>query len=85
MAAVKLKRKSRAKAIEGARALAQIAKKFPANQLLLDYDEEVDVLYITFERPRKATHTVEYGDGSILLRYQKKELIGITVLFASTQ
>jgi uncharacterized protein YuzE len=50
----------------------------------VDYDAEADVLYISFERPQKATDSVMTEDG-ILLRYRGNRLVGITVLEASTR
>ncbi len=48
----------------------------------IDYDKEADVLYISFERPQKATDT-EVTDEGILLRYRENKLVGITILNAS--
>ncbi len=56
--------------------------KFPMEHFSVDYDKEADVLYISFRRPQKATDTRVTDDG-LLLRYQGKELVGITVLEAS--
>ena len=50
----------------------------------VDYDEEADVLYIGFDRPQKATDT-EMTDDGLLLRYRGEDLVGITVLNASTR
>ncbi len=50
----------------------------------MDYDREADVLYISFRRPQQATDTKTTDEG-VLLRYHGKELIGITVLEASTR
>lgn len=44
----------------------------------LDYDEEADVLYISFGEPREAEDTVEVEDG-IIYRVINKEVIGITI------
>jgi uncharacterized protein YuzE len=55
----------------------------PARRFWVDYDAEADVLYISFERPQKATDSVMTEDG-ILLRYRGDRLVGITVLEAST-
>ncbi len=55
---------------------------FPANRFHVDYDKEADVLYISFERPQKATDT-EIADEGILLRYRENKLVGITILNAS--
>jgi len=55
---------------------------FPAEKFHVDYDKEADVLYISFERPQKATDT-EVTDEGILLRYRGEKLIGVTILNAS--
>src|SRR5947209_1208896 len=73
----------RRRAIAVAKALAHLADKLPSARLWLDYDEEADVLYISLKRPQEATETIEVNGGAILLRYRKKELVGITVLDAS--
>lgn len=57
---------------------------FPAQRFWVDYDREADVLYISFERPQKATDT-ELTDEGILFRYRDEQLVGITVLDASTR
>lgn len=54
----------------------------PQKKFWIDYDEDADVLYISFKRPQKATDTESTEDG-ILFRYRDKELVGITVLEAS--
>lgn len=56
--------------------------KFPETKMLIDYDREADVLYISFKRPQRATDSEMLEDG-VLLRYKDKELVGITVLDAS--
>lgn len=56
----------------------------PARRYSVDYDEEADVLYISFERPQEATDTEATDDG-LLMRYRGEELVGITVLNASTR
>ena len=56
---------------------------FPASRFWVDYDREADVLYISFQRPQKATDT-EMTDDGILLRYRDSQLVGITVLDASS-
>ncbi|MBC7110261.1 MAG: DUF2283 domain-containing protein [Archaeoglobi archaeon] len=55
---------------------------FPTKRFHVDYDKEADVLYISFERPQKATDT-EVTDEGILLRYREDKLVGITILNAS--
>jgi len=49
----------------------------------LDYDEGADVLYISLQRPQRATNTIELEKEGILLHYRGKVLVGITVLDAS--
>ncbi len=56
--------------------------KFPSQRMWIDYDEEADVLYISFKRPQKATDSEMLEDG-ILLRYRDDELVGVTILDAS--
>ena len=81
----KVKGKERARAVSGALALANLVGRFPAKKLWLDYDPEADVLYVSLNRPQKATETVDLEDEGVLLRYRDKELVGITVLNASNQ
>jgi uncharacterized protein YuzE len=50
----------------------------------VDYDKEADVLYISFRHPQQATDTRMTEDG-ILLRYHGRELVGMTILEASTR
>ena len=56
--------------------------KFPVAKMRIDYDKEADVLYISFNRPQKATDS-EMLENGILLRYKGDELVGITILEAS--
>jgi uncharacterized protein YuzE len=58
--------------------------KFPERRFWVDYDAEADVLYISFRRPQQATDT-EMTEEGILLRYKGHELVGITILDASTR
>lgn len=54
----------------------------PADRLWVDYDREADVLYISFQKPQRATDS-ELLDNGILLRYRDKNLVGITIFEAS--
>jgi len=56
--------------------------KLPATRMWLDYDAEVDVLYVHFEEKPTSTHS-EMSDEGIILDYQDKRLVGLTVLEAS--
>jgi uncharacterized protein YuzE len=44
----------------------------------LDYDEEADVLYISFGTPREAKDSVEVDDG-VVYRISDHEVVGITI------
>jgi len=44
----------------------------------LDYDEEADMLYISFGKPREAKDSVEVEDG-IIYRIADNEVVGITI------
>lgn len=56
--------------------------KLPAKKLWLDYDAEVDVLYVHFTEKPSSTHS-EMTDAGIILDYHDDELVGLTVLDAS--
>ncbi len=44
----------------------------------LDYDEEADVLYISFGKPREAVDSIEVEDG-VIYRISDNEIVGITI------
>ena len=52
------------------------------NRMWFSYDEEADVLYVSFKKPSQADDT-ELTDDDVIVRYEKGEVIGITVLHAS--
>lgn len=54
----------------------------PSKQIWTDYDEEADVLYISFRKPQQANDSVL--EDSSIYHYHNEELVGITVLNAST-
>lgn len=58
-------------------------KRLPSNHVRMDYDEEADVLYISFVRPQRATDSVLRED-NVLLRYRGKKLVGMTVIGTKT-
>lgn len=49
-----------------------------------DFDAEADVLYISFRKPQQANDSAMEEDGHIY-HYRDGELIGVTVLHASTR
>ena len=74
-----------AKALAGAQFVKEVfeaaphLKKLPSKHMRIDYDEEADVLYVSFERPQRATDSV-LRDDNVLLRYRGKKLVGITLI-----
>ncbi len=57
-----------------------IKNKF--KKMWIDYDEEADVLYLNFKKPSKPDDS-EMTEDDIIIRYENKEIIGITILNAS--
>lgn len=55
--------------------------RLPSKQIWFDFDEEADVLYVSFERPQGATDSELTEDG-ILMRYRGNQLVGVTILNA---
>jgi len=54
----------------------------PNSGIWTSYDKEADVLYINFKKPSHADDS-ELTDEDIIIRYEKGEIIGITILNAS--
>ena len=54
----------------------------PHGRVWASYDKEADVLYINFKKPSHADDS-ELTDKDIIIRYEKGEIVGITVLNAS--
>lgn len=46
------------------------------------YDKEADVLYLHFKKPSHASDS-EMTEDEIIVRYDNKEIVGLTVLNAS--
>jgi uncharacterized protein YuzE len=57
-------------------------KNAPLKCLWSAYDPDADVLYINFKKPSHATDS-EITDNDIVIRYENREVIGLTVLNAS--
>ena len=55
--------------------------KLGAKKIWLDYDEDADVLYVSFCHPQGATDS--RMDDDLIYHYRHKELVGIIVLHAS--
>ena len=56
--------------------------KYGHDQLFIDYDEEADVLYISFGKPQEADDSV-HGENDIIRRKKGNKVIGLTILNAS--
>ena len=56
-------------------------KNSPKKYLWSTYDTEADVLYINFKKPNFATDS-ELTNDDVIIRYESKEIIGLTVLHA---
>ncbi len=54
----------------------------PFRRVWFFYDEEADVLYVNFKRPSRADDA-ELTDDNVIVRYEKDEIVGMTVLNAS--
>lgn len=54
----------------------------PQKYLWSSYDAQADVLYINFKKPGYATDS-ELTDDDIIIRYEGKDVIGLTILHAS--
>ncbi len=55
-----------------------------ARKTWIDYDEEADVLYMSFRKPQRANNTIEINE-DVLLRKDHNEIVGITIMNASTR
>ncbi|MFQ5706646.1 MAG: DUF2283 domain-containing protein [bacterium] len=53
-------------------------KKVGAKHIWFDFDEEADALYISLERPQRATDTDILDDGTFL-RLRGKKIVGLTI------
>lgn len=49
----------------------------------LDYDQEADVLYVSFRKPQRAKKTIEIDD-DFLVRKDGDKIVGITIMNASS-
>ena len=59
-------------------------KKLGSKNIWFDLDEEADVLYVSLERPQRATDTDILDDGTFL-RLRGKKIVGITITNFSTK
>jgi len=54
----------------------------PYARIWTSYDKDADVLYINFKKPSHADDS-NLTDDDLIIRYEKEEIVGITVLNAS--
>ncbi|MDO9351879.1 MAG: DUF2283 domain-containing protein [Deltaproteobacteria bacterium] len=54
--------------------------RMPSKRVWIDYDDEADVLYISFRKPQQANDSVMEED--IIYHYRDRELVGVTILHA---
>jgi len=54
----------------------------PFERIWSSYDAEADVLYLNFKKPSHADDS-ELTEDDIIIRYEKGEVIGVTILNAS--
>ena len=64
--------------------LIPVVRRAPHSYLWSSYDQEADVLYINFKKPSHATDS-ELTDDDIIVRYEGEEVIGLTILHASSR
>jgi uncharacterized protein YuzE len=64
--------------------LIPAVKQSPRRYLWSSYDAEADVLYINFKKPSHATDS-ELTDNDVIVRYEGDEIVGLTILHASTR
>jgi uncharacterized protein YuzE len=65
-------------------ALVPTVKHAPEGYLWSSYDAEADVLYINFKKPSHATDA-ELTDDDVIVRCEGDEIIGLTILHASSR
>lgn len=58
--------------------------RLPVKHIWVDYDEEADVLYLSFRKPQRAKKTIETDD-DVLIRTDDNQIVGITIMNASNR
>jgi uncharacterized protein YuzE len=67
--------------------ISQILEMFCENstdEMWLDYDSAADVLYVNFQRPAAADDS-EMKEDDTIVRYHEGQVVGFTILNASTR
>ncbi len=65
-------------------ALASDMLRLPTQHVWVDYDQDADVLYMSFRKPQNATKTIEV-DEDVLVRKDGRTIVGLTIMNASTR
>ena len=68
--------------VEKILALVPDLLKVPSSKIWVTHDKDADVLYINFKKSSHADES-ELTDEGVIIRYEKGEIVGITVLNAS--
>lgn len=55
--------------------------RLPSKQVSFDFDDEADVLYVSFEQPQGTTDS-ELTDEGVIVRYRGAQVVGVTILNA---
>jgi uncharacterized protein YuzE len=66
-------------------ALAAARVELPAAPFLLDYQHDVDTLYISLRQNAHPTHSEAQLDDSVIFNYENDTLVGIEILDISGQ
>jgi uncharacterized protein YuzE len=56
----------------------------PDTRIWIDYDADADVLYLSFRRPQHASDS-EMRDDGIIVHRRGQQVVGLTILEASTR
>ena len=64
--------------------LVPALRRSPEGYLWSSYDAEADTLYVNFRKPSHATDS-EMTDDDIIIRYEGGDIVGFTILHASTR
>jgi uncharacterized protein YuzE len=59
--------------------LFPLMEKQKKRHLVIEYDQEADVLYLSFDLPQKADETEFFSD-DILIRKKSNKVVGLTLL-----
>jgi len=61
-----------------------MAKKLAPEEIKLDYDEEGDVLYISFGEPEPADDA-DVTDQGVIIRLREGKIVGLSILNAQSR